>query len=260
MRVRDVGALALLLAATAGAVGCQSLFRQYEYEEELYVKLDGSATMVVNASIPALVALRGLTLDTGPNARPEREQLRALYESSVCHVARVSPPWYRHGRRYFQVRLDVNDIRRLAEARPFNWSTYQFAPDGEIYHYRQVLGGSAAALGAGASTGVGPGAAAVPRDANWDGSEIVAVRLHLPSKIEYHNATSHEVERGNIVSWEQPLRDRLSGQPLEIDVCMQAQSILYRTLTIFGIALAAALALMAGIVMWVRQKGRAAAA
>src|SRR5690349_619115 len=99
MRVRDVGTLALLLAAIAGAAGCQSLFRQYEYEEELYVKLDGSATMVVNASVPALVVLRGLTLDAGPNAPNERDQLRALYDSPVAHVSRVSPPWYRHGRR-----------------------------------------------------------------------------------------------------------------------------------------------------------------
>lgn len=40
---------------------------------------------------------------------------------------------------------------------------------------------------------------------------------------------------------------------------MQAQSILYRTLTVFGLALAAAMLMMAGVVMWVRKKGRAAA-
>ena len=36
-------------------------------EEDLYLALDGSATLVVNASIPALVALRGLDLDPAAN-------------------------------------------------------------------------------------------------------------------------------------------------------------------------------------------------
>jgi hypothetical protein len=245
MRVRDVGTLVLLLAALAGAAGCQSLFRQYEYEEELYVKLDGSATMIVNASVPALATLRGLTLESGPNAPTERDQLRTLYESPIAHVARVSPPWYRHGRRFYQIRLDVSDIRRLGSARPFAWSSYKFAPDGDIVKYRQVMGASASTT--------------ATSDAKWDGSELIAVRLHLPSRIEYHNAP-HGVERGNILSWEQTLPDRLRGQPLEAEVRMQPQSILYHTLTVFGLALGAALLLMTGLVVWVRRKGRAAAA
>jgi hypothetical protein len=242
MRLRTAAALVLLCAVTGGA-GCQSLFRQYEYEEELYVKLNGQASMVVNASIPALVALRGFKLDASPNAAVDREAIRALYESPVTH-ARIGSVWRRNGRRYVQIRIDVDDLRRLSESAPFNWSSYRFVPDGEIFRYQQTLH---------AATGT------VPPGVNWDGTEIVAVRLHLPSRIEYHNAP-HGVERGNILSWEQPLRERLQGQPLEIEVRMQAQSILYRTLTVFGLALAAALLMMAGVVMWVRKKGRAAAA
>jgi hypothetical protein len=147
-----------------------------------------------------------------------------------------------------QIRIDVDDIRRLGEAPPFAWSQYQFAPEteptGEVYHYRQMMRAAAGTP---------------PPGVNWNGTEIVAVRLHLPSRIEYHNA-AQSVERGNILSFEQPLRDRLTGRPLEIDVRMQAQSILYRTLTVFGLALAAAVGLMAGVVVWVRRKGRAAAA
>jgi hypothetical protein len=243
MRLREAAALALLLAAVIGAAGCQSFFRQYEYEEEIYVKLNGQATMIVNASIPALVALRGFKLDSSPNAAVDREQVRMLYESPVTH-ARIGSVWRRNGRPFVQVRIDVDDIHRLAEAQPFNWSTYQFAPDGEIFHYRQQMHAPAGT---------------VPPGVNWDGTEVVAVRLHLPSRIEFHNAVQG-VERGNIVSWEQPLRDRLTGQPIEIDVRMQAQSILYRTLTVFGLALAAAMAVMASVVLWVRKKGRAAAA
>jgi hypothetical protein len=241
MRPSYVWALVLLVAAVAGATGCQSLFRQYEYEEEIYVKLNGEATMIVNASVPALIALRGFKLDPSPNMAVDRELVRAQYDSPVTH-ARIGSVWRRAGRRFVQIRIDVDDIRRLAEAQPFNWSTYQFAPDGENFHYRQKMR---------APTGT------PPPGVNWDGTEIVAVRLHLPSRIEFHNAVQG-VERGNIVSWEQPLRDRLKGEPIEIDVRMQGQSILYRTLTVFGLALVAAMAMMAGVVLWVRKKGRAA--
>ena len=51
----------------------------------------------------------------------------------------------------------------------------------------------------------------------WQGGELVAVRLHVPAKIQFHNAPSKQVERGSIVSWEQPLKDRLAGQPLRVD-------------------------------------------
>jgi hypothetical protein len=236
----------VLLCAVTTLAGCQSLFRQYEYEDELYVKLNGQASMIVNASIPALVALRGLKLDPSPTATVDREQIRALYESPVTH-ARIGTIWRRGGRRFVQIRIDVDDIRRLSEAAPFSWSTYEFAPLQEagvdLFHYLQIMR---------APTGT------VPPGVNWDGSELVAVRLHLPSRIVFQNAPLG-IERGNILSWEQPLRDRLQGQPLTIEVRMQAQSILYRTLTIFGLALAAAVLMMGGVVLWVRKKGRAAA-
>jgi hypothetical protein len=247
MRVRDVTTLVLLGVTMVIAVSCQrSIFRQYEYEEEVYLKLDGSATVMINSSIAALVALRGLDLNPDPAKWPDRDKIRELYASSspAVRVTRVSRPWRRMGRQFVQVRLEVDDIRQLPKSAPLAWSTYQFAAKGQEYHYLQVWGASAGK--------------AVP-NVNWDGTEVVAVRMHLPSRIEHHNATSRKIDRGNIVSWEQPLKDRLAGKPLEMEVRMQTQSILYRTLTIFGLALAAALALMAAIVVWVKKKGAPAA-
>jgi len=90
----------------------------------------------------------------------------------------------------------------------------------------------------------------------WQGDELVAVRLHVPAKIQFHNAPSKQVERGNIVSWEQPLKDRLAGQPLRVEVRMERNSILAWTLTIFGASAAAAAILFAGVIWWVRRKGR----
>ena len=80
--------------------------------------------------------------------------------------------------------------------------------------------------------------------------------MHVPSRIAYHNAPSHRTERGNILEWEQPLADRVRGTPVEIDVQMETQSILARTLLLFGTTILAALATLAAVIWWVARRGR----
>ena len=88
-------AAVLSLAMIAAIAGCggrtAGIFGpQYEYEEDLTLSLDGSATMVVNASLPALAVLRGLPLSTDPAARVDRDKVRGLYSSPYAQVTRVS--------------------------------------------------------------------------------------------------------------------------------------------------------------------------
>jgi hypothetical protein len=85
--------------------GCSGgiLGKQYEYEEDLRLAIDGSATLVVNASLPALAALRGLPVSTDPSARFDSDQIRTLFDTPVTRVTRVSRPWRRKGRRFVQV-------------------------------------------------------------------------------------------------------------------------------------------------------------
>src|SRR3954471_5975676 len=157
---------AACLAVVFALAGCRDLLpRQYEYEEELYLALDGSATMYVNGSVPALIALRGLQLDPNPRQPVDRRRVRELYESPVTHVTRVSTS-RRAGRRFVHLRIEVIDVRRLAEAPPFAWSTYRFGRTADEYVYKQVVGPSA---GIGVSS------------TGWRGPEIVAFRMHLPS-------------------------------------------------------------------------------
>ena len=56
-------------------------FRQYQYEEEVYLSLDGTATVYVNASLAALNALRGTSFATAPNAPLDREAVRAFFST-----------------------------------------------------------------------------------------------------------------------------------------------------------------------------------
>jgi uncharacterized SAM-binding protein YcdF (DUF218 family) len=241
MTVRHWLGAAGCLAVVFVLAGCRTLLpQQYEYEEELYLALDGSATMYVNGSVAALVALRGLELNPDPLQPVDRRRVRELYVSPVTHVTRVSTS-RRAGRRFVHVRIDVSDVRRLAEARPFAWSTYQLRRTADEYVYKQ-------AVGAAAGRRVG--------NAGWRGSETVAFRMHLPSRIRYHDAPSKMVERGNILVWEQPLVDRLRGKPLSIEVRLDTQSILYRTLWLFGLMIMVVVILFAGLLWWIIRRGR----
>jgi hypothetical protein len=235
MRVRALGALAVAAALiVAIACGPGGFFHPYEYEEEMYLSLDGSATLYVHSSLAALNALRGTTFETGPRARIDRDALRRYFETPVTHVHGNISTSRRSNRQFIHVRLDVPDVRRLHEAAPFAWSTYQFSGGETLDMYKQQVGGAVSAT--------------VPPAVGWTGDEIVAFRLHLPSKIEYHNSVSPP-RRGNILVWEQSLAERLRGTPLTLEARMQTQSILYRTLWLFG-ATFVAVALSFGVLLW----------
>jgi hypothetical protein len=247
--------LLLVLGITAAAVvACRGgiLGRQYEYEEDLYLSLNGSATLVVNTSLPALVALRGIDLDLDPATRLDLNRIRAAYQSPVTEVTRVSPPWRRAGRRFVQIRMEVPDVRKLSDAGPFSWSRYTLAVERGHHVFEQKVGASAFKRG-------------TLQNVGWNGSEIVAFRLHLPSRILWHNSRDldtnqpNETKRGNILAWEQHLADRLDGVPLDIRVELDSQSILYRTLWLFAGAFAAAVAVL-GLIIWltIRKGGQEA--
>ena len=229
--LRVLFVLCVVSSAASVACGATNLFRQYEYEEDMYLALDGSATLTVSASIPALDALRGTSLDPSSGARTDRDAVRKVYSTPNTHVVWLRTS-RRSNRRFVHVRVEVDDVRRLGQAAPFAWSTYRFGKEDALYVYRQTVGASA-------------GGDAGP--VNWNGREIVAFRLHLPSKVAYQN--TQDKRRGNIFVWEQPLAERLKGTPVEIEARMETQSILYRTLWLFGatfLAVAAAFALVIG--------------
>jgi len=242
MRIRRtvLGVFLGLAAMASVSCGSSGLFRQYEYEEDIYLSLDGTATVFVTSSVAALDALRGASLDTNPAARLDRNAVRRFYTSPVTRVGEITQS-RRSGRRFLHVRLDVDDIRRLGAAAPFQWARYELRRQDDLYLYLQTMGASA-------KKDVG--------DVGWKGNEAVAFRLHLPSKIAYHNAGVANFKRGNVLLWEQPLTDRLRGTPMVFDARMQTQSILYRTLLLFGATVLAVAATFAVVIFLVVRGGK----
>ena len=231
--------LALLLLSVLVSLACENVItRKYEYEEEVFLALDGSATVHVNASVPALVALRGFKLPLDPSARLDRMVVRDLYNTPVSSVESVTLS-RKEGRRYVHLRLDVPDIRRLHEGLPFAWSTYRYLEGDASFEFGQDI-----TAAAGHDVG----------NVGWNGDELIAVRVHLPSVVTDQNSPSRKVERGNIVVWEQPLAERLKGTPLEIQASMEKESILFRTLALFGAMAVLAAATFVGFIWFVKTR------
>ena len=221
--------------------GCrESLVRQYEYEEEVYLDLDGSATVFVNASVAALVALRGLDLDVAPRSRFDRRAVRAAFEDPSVEVIRVSTSRKR-GRRFAHVRLETRDIRQLSGAAPLSWSRYAFDRREQRFVFAQIVGA--------------PEGRPI-RNVGWRGDELVAFRIHLPSRIHYHNTLPGNLRRGNILVWEQTLADRQAGRPLHMEAHIDSESILRHTLWVFAATGAVVAAMFVGVIWWVTRRAR----
>jgi hypothetical protein len=138
------------------------------------------------------------------------------------------------------VSIEVPDVRQMSRQPMFAWSTYQFTKDSDSVLFRQHVGAPAATAASSA----------------WTGREMVVFKMHLPSEIPYHNAPSRKTERGNILRWEQPLASRLKGEPLDLEVRMEPESILYSTLVLFGLTIVAAAMTFGLVIWWIARRGR----
>ena len=233
--------VAILSTLAVSACGGGGLLRkEYEYEEELYLSLDGSATLNVHASVAALVALRGTDLDVDPFARINRDRVRRLFEGPGVKDVAVSLS-RRDGRRFVHASVELSDVRQASRLAPFEWSTYRFDRRGDAFEFRQTVG-----LSAGRPVG----------NVGWTGQELVVFKMHLPSEILFHNVPSGQVQRGNILEWEQLLVDRLRGTTLDLQVQLETESILFTVLRLFVWTIAAAAATFGLVVWWIARRGR----
>jgi hypothetical protein len=112
-------AVALMLAGCGGASG---LFRQYEYEEDIYLSLDGTATIYVNSSVAALDALRGRrSMQSGGASIAMRPRLYSA--GHACQAKSLSRAAQDAGSSTFGSTSTTS--AQLGSA-PFHWSSYAF--------------------------------------------------------------------------------------------------------------------------------------
>jgi hypothetical protein len=229
----------VVLAVIATLLGLRSpMVHQYEYQEDVYVSLDGRVSVYVSGSLPALVALYGMDLPSDPKSFVDRAKIREAFDGPGVNASVLST-WRRWGRRFVTVRVDAADVRRLSTAPPFAQAAFEFGRDRAGYRLQEHLGGSA-------HRSVG--------DVGWNGRELVGFRWHIPSRVERYNAPTENLLRGNILVWEQPLAKRLAGEPLAMDVHMEGQTILSSALWLFLLSVVSALIVVALLVGWVVRR------
>ena len=220
--------------------------KQYEYEEELYLALDGSATVNVNASVPALVALRGVDLNV-ESARALRSRTRCA-RSSRGPARRVTALSSRvaYGRRFVHVSIDVADVRSLQRLAPFAWSTYRFDREGDVYEFKQAVGAPAGRRRRATSAGTASELVVVP-DALAE-RDSVSQRAVAPDRARQHPANGN---RHSPIGF--------AGTPIDIEVQMETQSILTRRCCCSERRSWRRFATFAVVIWWVARRGRAEA-
>ena len=226
--------LALALLAATTLRGCVA----YEYEHEFWIRVDGSGTVSVTGRPELWTAFKGVTVPEETDAA--REAARRVFEDSGLRVRRVTVT-QRGGRPYLFVSADFDDVNRLPGTAAFPDLRLALRADGE----RLRLQGTWAA----------PAARGSPADFGQ-----MAVRFHLPSKVYEHRNAMDGVERGNIVGWRQDVRAALAGGSLEFGALIDRRSILVSTIGLFAAAIALALSILGGLILWVRRRGAIASA
>lgn len=227
--------LAAVLFLAASLRGCLV----YEYEQEFWLRTDGSGSVFVTGRPALWVAFKGVGRADDPEGTATREAARLFFEKAGLRVNRVTVT-RRAGHRYLFVSADFGDVNKLSASGAF--------PDLDIALRRE--GQRLRLAGAWRAP---PDSASVPAAR---GEGLLAVRFHLPSKVYLHDNAAEGVERGNIVSWRQDVTEALGGRTLAFGAVMDDRSILFSTLILFGSAIGLAALLLAAAFYLVARKGR----
>jgi hypothetical protein len=226
--------LAFALLLVVSFRGCL----HYEYEHEIWLRVDGSGSLTVTGRLALWTAFKGLPLDQRDPAAM-RKAARELFERSGLEVRRANVV-RRRGHRYLYVTADFQDVNRISYTPAF--------PDLRIglrhEDGRLVLDGSWQR----------PIESAEVDDAPGEG--LMAVRFHLPSKVYSHRRAAEGLERGNILSWRQPSQAALEGGRLEFGADMDERSILFSTVVLFAGAVVSAVLLLAFALWALVRRGR----
>ncbi|HEY8232546.1 MAG TPA: hypothetical protein VIJ10_07785 [Vicinamibacteria bacterium] len=227
--------LAALVLAAAALRACTS----YEYEHELWLRVDGSGTVNVSGRPALWTAFKSLPLDAAGDPEAIKRAARELFERSGLQVRRVTLTT-RRGQRYLLVVADFSDVNRISYSPAF--------PDLRVGLRRE--------------------AGRLQLDGSWqrpiealpggeaDREGLIAVRFHLPSKVYGHRNAVFGVERGNILGWRQETKDALDGGRLEFGAEMDERSILSSTVMLFAGAVVLAALLLAFGLWAVVRRGR----
>lgn len=227
--------LLAIVALAASLPACVT----YEFEHEFWLNTDGSGSFAVTAPPWVWNAAKNVGEAANPDATVTEQSVAALFQDAVILNPRVKKVT-RGGRPYITVAANFTDLNALARTKAFPDLHVTLQREGE----RLRLAGAWKRPDA-------------PGRAQGETSGLMAVRFHLPSEIFEHRNAFEGVERGNILSWRQDLKQGMGGTPMEFGALMGARSVLSATLGLFGLAILTGLGLIGGVLFYFTRRGRA---
>lgn len=227
-RIRVMHRIAVLVLAIApGVGGCVS----YEYEEEVFLGVDGSGRLRVSGSSEILEALYG--------APPgELRSMRSQFEGDGFEIDSVRET-ERRGRSFVHVQGRFADWNQACELPAFRDRECSLGVnDDGVLELRFALPSPQRTV---------PGG--VPSDA------ILAIRFHFPSTVRFHNSSAG-IERGNIIGWKRTVSDHFRGEALVVHARFERRSVLATTAVVIGAAVGIVLLSVTIALFLIVRRGR----
>jgi hypothetical protein len=212
----------LLLLCLAGCTG-------YEYEEEVFLNVDGSGQLRISGSKEALgilLPLRDVPVD----------DVREYFDGPQMSLDSVRES-ERDGRTFIHVRARFSSWNRLCEHPAFSARHCKLVVGPELLELESTL----------------------PRPAGHDvptkPDATMAFRFHFPSTVRFHNSPNG-IERGNIVRWQRSMEELFESPPLVIRARFEKHSVLETTMLVLVVATCLVVISVATAILLMVRKGR----
>jgi hypothetical protein len=219
--------LILLVSWALALPACTS----YEYEEEVFLEVDGSGRLRVSGSSEILEVLHDLSEGGNTSSMTSRFEGPGFELDSIRETER-------DGRTFVHV-----------QGRFADWNELCAHPAFAERECRLVVTDDELAL----TLTLPPPKGDVPEGAPPDAT--LALRFHFPSAVHYHNARS-DIERGNIIGWERSVSEHFDADALVVEARFERRSVLATTAIILGTAVALVLFSVALALFLIVRKGR----
>ena len=208
---------------------------QYEYEEEVDLRVDGSGEFTIHATKDVFSSLHGVRrMDSDTEFLKE---LRTFYDSPVFEVVSVTRS-RRNARTFFHIRARFDDLGELSKQAGLAIRALRIGRGEELSLKAHVEGKDK-----------WKGVARLPDEA------LVAFRFHFPSPVRYHNSTSG-LERGNIVRWETSVSELRRGVPLHLEARFDRRTVFSMTLILLAAAGALVILVISASLYFLTRLGR----
>jgi hypothetical protein len=217
---------ASVLLALFAASGCAT----FEYEEEVFLEVDGSGEIRMSGSTAAIEALHGVD-EAGAQG------VEALFEGEGVEIVSTLET-VRERRKFVHLEARFREWDELCRTPAFRGRVCRFA-EGED--------------GLALELSLPSPREAAPED--LDPQAILALRYHFPSTIHFHNSPIG-IERGNILAWTRTMREHFAGRPLDVEVRFDRRTILEATVSVVGLSLALVVTGIAVALFVMVRKGR----